>query len=83
MTTYLDLLPDEILENIYMLNHQEMMTNTFNVINTVGKWDDYVDMELENGVATIEEIHTVFLWGWNYMTYGEWLMNCVREADEK
>ena len=81
MTTYLDLLPDEILENIYMLNHQEMMTDTFNMINTFGRWEDYVEMELKNGDATITEIYTMFWWATRRYTYGEWLMHCVREAD--
>ena len=58
------------------------MTETFNIINSIGKWEDYVEMELENGDATIDEIYSVFMWGGVEMTYGEWLMNCVREADE-
>ena len=58
------------------------MAATFNIINSIGKWEDYVEMELENGDATIEEIYSVFWWGDVKVTYGEWLMNCVREADE-
>jgi hypothetical protein len=58
------------------------MTATFNIINSIGKWEDYLEMELENGDATIDEIYSVFWWGGVKMTYGEWLMNCVREADE-
>ena len=70
-----------IVEKEYKKEWKKNIKATSNIINSLGKWEDYVEMELENGDATIDEIYSVFWWGDVKMSYGEWLMNCVKEAD--
>ena len=56
----------------------------FEKINKMGKWEDYVEMQLENGDSTMEEIYTQFSWGHdNAISYGKYLILCIGEFDTK
>lgn len=57
------------------------MEAIFEIINRAGKWEDYVNMEQEDGDATIDEIYTQFYWGNDKITYGRWLLNNFNEAE--
>lgn len=67
-----------------MNQHSLNMHETHHIINKMGKWEDYVEMELENGDSTMEEIYTQFSWGHNHkISYGKYLILCIGEFDTK
>ena len=57
--------------------HSIKMSSVFAIINNIGKWEDYVKEQQEDGYATLEEIYTNFTWGHFNCSYGVWLMNNV------
>jgi len=65
-----------------MTDFRVVFNKSLNIINKIGKWEDYVEQQLEDTDNDIDTIYTEFSWGHFNCTYGQWLMNCVNEVDD-
>ena len=63
-----------------MIEHKKKFKWTLKIIEKGVKWEEYVEVELENGDGDLEEIYTEFYWGSGPCSYGAYLLNCIREA---
>ena len=79
-----DELPTELQDAIYLMNalpeHKEKMKGVFEVFDNMGKWEDYVEEEMEISERTLEECYTDFWWEHGGYTYGEWLFINLHES---
>lgn len=74
---YCDKHRDEIEKEI---DDDSVHVHMCSIFDNMGRWEDYVDMELENGTP-LDEIYTTFYWENGQISYGGWLLNNAREVD--
>jgi hypothetical protein len=63
-----------------IIQHSIKMKSVLKVFEDMGKWEDYVEQEMEISERTLEECYTDFYWEHGGYTYGEWLFLNLHES---